>query len=197
MKIFLTTPRLILREFSETDINNLFELDSDIEVIRFTNLGVIKGGNPINTDYESIHKTLVKFLHSYQKSKYGYWAAIEKASNEFIGWFHFRSATDNLFYFNLGLYDPSDIELGYRLRKAAWGKGYATEGSKALIFKGFTEFDTQKVVSMALATHAASIRVMEKAGLKFVGKYLHPEINQEVIKYALHKDEFDLANQVN
>ena len=51
MKVFLVTERLILRQFTESDADNLFELDSNIEVIRFANLGVIKGGNPIDTDY--------------------------------------------------------------------------------------------------------------------------------------------------
>ena len=54
-------------------------------------------------------------------------------------------------------------ELGYRLRKSAWGKGYATEGSRALIRKGFTEYGVQRVVAAAMAVNQASRRVMGKA----------------------------------
>ncbi len=192
MKVFLETERLRLRQFTEDDADNLFELDSDIEVIRFANIGVIKGGKPLDTDYETIqNRTLPRFLQYYQKyDGYGFWAAIEKSWNQFIGWFHFRPALDSQLNLNSGLYEASDIELGYRLRKAAWGKGYATEGSRALILKGFSELGTQRVVSSALATNAASIRVMEKAGLKFERKYLLQEIDREVVKYALNKDEF-------
>lgn len=193
---FLETPRLILRFFNKNDDLNLYELDSDVEVIRFTNLGLIKGGSPLNTDYENIKNvTLPKFIESYGNHQYGYWAVIEKASDEFIGWFHLRPATENQFYFKLGFYDSSEIELGYRLKKTAWNKGYATEGSQALIKKSFVD-GTQQIVSMALATNLASIRVMEKAGLKFVGKYFHPEIDQDVVKYALNNEDF-ITEMVN
>ncbi len=192
MKVFLETERLTLRQFTKDDADNLFELDSDIEVIRFANIGVIKGGKPLDTDYETIqNRTLPRFLQYYQKyDGYGFWAAIEKSCNQFIGWLHFRPALDSQLNLNSGLYEASDIELGYRLRKAAWGKGYATEGSRVLILKGFSELGTQRVVSSALATNAASIRVMEKAGLKFERKYLLQEIDREVVKYALNKDKF-------
>ena len=69
---------------------------------------------------------------------------------------------------------PGEVELGYRLRKSAWGKGYATEGSRALIRKGFTEFGVQRVVAEAMAVNQASRRVMEKAGLKLVRTFHQP-----------------------
>lgn len=192
MKVFLVTPRLILRQFSENDAENLFELDSDLEVIRFVNLGVIQGVHPIDTDYQTIiNKTLPKFISYYQKYEgYGFWAAIEKLSNKFIGWFQFRPALDSQFNVNSGLYNHNDIELGYRLRRADWGKGYATEASRALILKGFCELGTYRVVSSASSVNQASIRVMEKAGLKFERKFIHPEIEPEVVKYSLDKNEF-------
>jgi RimJ/RimL family protein N-acetyltransferase len=57
------------------------------------------------------------------------------------------------------------IELGYRLRQSAWGKGYATEGSRALMDKGFTEFGVRCVVAETLAGNSGSRRVLEKSGL--------------------------------
>jgi len=196
MKVFLETERLILRQFTEDDADSLFELDSDIEVIRFVNIGVIKGRDPIFTDYETIrNKILPNWLQYYEKYEgYGFWAAIEKSTNNFIGWFHFRPALDSQFNRISGLFNANEIELGYRLRKAAWGKGYATEGSRALILKGFSELGTQRVVCSALAANQASIRVMEKAGLKFERKYIPPEITLEVVIYALSKEEFDLTS---
>jgi RimJ/RimL family protein N-acetyltransferase len=79
--------------------------------------------------------------------------------------FHFRPRQDA---------DPGEVELGYRLRKSAWGKGYATEGSRALICKGFTEFGVQRVVAEAMAVNMASRRVMEKSGLKLVRTFHQP-----------------------
>lgn len=196
MKVFLETARLILRQFIEDDADRLFELDSDPEVIRFANLGIILRGIPTDTDYETIrNQTLPRFLNYYEKYKgYGFWAAIEKSSDRFIGWFHFRPASDSHFHLKSGLYDGSEIELGYRLRKAAWGKGYATEGSRALVLKGFSELGTQRVVASALAANQASIRVMEKAGLKFERKYFHPEIQREIVRYGLIEEEFRSQN---
>ena len=84
---------------------------------------------------------------------------IEKSTADFLGWFHFRP----------GKGAPVDEpDLGYRLRKSAWGKGYATEGSRALIEKGFTELGVRRVVASTMAVNTRSRRVMEKAGLIFV-----------------------------
>ena len=168
MKVFLETERLILRQFTMADAQNVFVLDSDPEVMRFIN-----GGKP--TAYDVIQQqTLPRFLAYYEKYEaYGFWAAIEKSSHAFIGWFHFRPALDH----------ADDIDLGYRLRKIAWGKGYATEGSRALIHKGFTELGVQRVVATALAANKASIRVMEKLGLTFAKRYMYDEV-QEAVKYA-------------
>jgi RimJ/RimL family protein N-acetyltransferase len=184
--IFLETPRLTLRQFTINDAQNLLELDSDIEVIRYVDLGVIKDGKPLEKSYEDYqNKVLPEWLQYYQRYPgYGFWAAIEKSSHEFIGWFHLRPALDRQFNVDSGLFHADEIDLGYRLRRAFWGKGYATEGSRALVTKGFSELGTQCVVSSALAENRASTRVMEKAGLKLELQYIHPEIDREVVKYS-------------
>jgi len=110
---------------------------------------------------------------------YGFWAAMEKTSHAFLGWFHFCPAAD----------DPEEIELGYRLQRLAWGKGYATEGAQALIRKGFLELGVPRVVAMALAANVASIRVMEKAGLTFEKRYWYKG-TLEAVKYALDRDVY-------
>ena len=187
MNILLETERLILRQFTEDDTDNLFELNSDPDVVRFT---------PEQENERSIIPTemLPKMFAYYEKyDGYGVWAAIEKSSQEFIGWFLFR-AVEYASYFDPALADKSDIELGYRLRKASWGKGYATEGSKALISKGFKDLGTQRVVAVALAANVASIRVMEKAGLKLEKRFIYEGIGQEVVIYNLSKNEFKVDN---
>jgi RimJ/RimL family protein N-acetyltransferase len=106
-----------------------------------------------------------------------------------VGWFHFRPAKGA---------PAEEIELGYRLRKSAWGKGYATEGSRALIQKGFAELGVQRVVASTMVVNVASRRVMEKAGLKFVRTFHQPwpdEIEGEEkgdVEYALLKSEWEL-----
>ena len=100
------------------------------------------------------------FLDYYNRfPSFGFWAAIEKSTGEFVGWFHLRPPKRGR---------PDEAELGYRLRRSAWGKGYATEGSRALIRKAFTELDVKRVVAFTMAVNLASRRVMEKAGLVHV-----------------------------
>src|SRR5712692_4165214 len=106
MQVFLETDRLLLRRLTEADVDNLFDLDSDPEVMRFIN-----GGTPTPRDVIE-HDLLPRFLWYYEQSAgYGFWAAIEKATGEFLGWFHFRPPAGA---------GPDVVELGYRLRKAAW-----------------------------------------------------------------------------
>ncbi len=181
MKLFLETERLLLRQFTESDGNHLFELDSDPEVVRFThNADQLPDCDVIQS------QTLPRFLAYYEKYKgYGYWAAIEKTSQVFVGWFFFRPIVEAP-YFNPALASPMDIELGYRLRKAVWGRGYATEVAKALIQKGFCELGTQRVIAPVLAANLASIRVLEKAGLSLQTRFFYEALGQEVIVYTLN-----------
>jgi RimJ/RimL family protein N-acetyltransferase len=142
------------------DADDLVSLDADPDVMRF-----VTGGLPTSRD-EIENEVLPAFLGYYQRYEgFGFWAAVEKTTGEFLGWFHFRPRQDA---------DPGEVELGYRLRKSAWGKGYATEGSRALIGKGFTEFGVQRVVAEAMAVNTASRRVMEKSGLKLVRTFHQP-----------------------
>jgi RimJ/RimL family protein N-acetyltransferase len=151
MQVFLETQRLVLRRFTEADADNLVNLDADPDVMRF-----VTGGVPTSRD-QIENEFLPAFLGYYQRYEgFGFWAAVEKATGEFLGWFHFRPGPDAV---------PGEVDLGYRLRKAAWGKGYATEGSRALIARGFTEFGVQRVVAQTMAVNTASRRVMEKAGI--------------------------------
>jgi RimJ/RimL family protein N-acetyltransferase len=179
MQVFLETDRLVLRRFTMADAASLVSLDADPDVMRF-----VTGGIPTSLE-EIENEFLPAFLGYYQRYEgFGFWAAIEKATGEFLGWFHFRPHADAA---------PGEVELGYRLRKSAWGKGYATEGSRALIRKGFTEFGVRRVVAEAMAVNQASRRVMEKAGLSLVRTFHQPwpyPIDGDefgVVEYALDK----------
>jgi RimJ/RimL family protein N-acetyltransferase len=188
MQVFLETQRLVLRRFSMADADNLVSLDADPDVMRF-----VTGGIPTSRD-KIENETLSAFLGYYERYEgYGFWAVIEKATGEFLGWFHFRPGEGSA---------PGEVALGYRLRKSAWGKGYATEGSRALIGKGFTEFGVQRVVAEAMAVNTASRRVMEKAGLKLVRTFHQPwpyHIDGRefgAVEYALDKADWQRQDQL-
>lgn len=167
MNIFLETSRLILRQLRKDDEDNLVTLDSDPEVIRFINGGIA-------SSREAIANNFLPYAISYydQDENLGFWAIIEKSSQEFIGWVFLRPEVDFKLLQQLNLAEPNAIELGYRLRKQSWGKGYATEVARALVNKSFTELNINKIVAWALAENKASIRVMEKVGLELKQEYV-------------------------
>jgi RimJ/RimL family protein N-acetyltransferase len=154
MQVSLETERLLLRPFTDADAHNLFDLDSDPDVMRYVN-----GGSPTPLDVVQ-NDDLPWFIEYGRRHEgFGFWAAVEKATGEFVGWFLFRPEADG---------SPDEPELGYRLRKSAWGKGYATEGSRALVRMGFTVLGVPRVVASAHADNLASRHVMEKVGLTLV-----------------------------
>jgi RimJ/RimL family protein N-acetyltransferase len=184
--VYLETERLVLRRFTHDDADRLVELDGDPEVMRF-----VTGGLP--TPREEIEdEVLPAFLRYYERDDgYGFWAAIEKPSGAFVGWFHLRPGTDA---------GPGEVELGYRLAKAAWGRGYATEVSRALVRKAFTELGARRVVAYTLVVHIASRRVLEKAGLRYVRTFhaswpYRIEGDEEGdVEYALLRSEWEAAD---
>ena len=169
MQALLETDRLLLRRFTEVDEDALFDLDSDPEVMRF-----LSGGAPTPRDVIR-NDILPRFLRYDERFPgYGVWAAVEKATGEFSGWFSFQPSGEA----------SDEVRLGYRLSRAAWGKGYATEGSKALIRKGFSELDVRRVVATTYEDNVASRRVMEKVGMTLSRTFrLTPEDLKKVDTY--------------
>jgi RimJ/RimL family protein N-acetyltransferase len=149
---FLETDRMFFRQFRDADAQLLFELDSDPEVMRFISKGKPTPLATIQNEY--IPRMLNYYRHNPPR---GFWAAHLRESSSFIGWFHLRP--DKI--------SAAEMELGYRLQRIVWGRGLATEGSKALLSKAFNEWGYEKVCARTLADNVASRRVMEKAGLCF------------------------------
>lgn len=157
MQTYLETQRLALRRFTADDVDNLYRLDGDPEVMRFLNGGVPTPREVIQT------RILPGFIRSYEQFPgFGVWAAIEKTTGDFLGWLSLRPPEGG---------SPDNVTLGYRLRRAAWGKGYATEGARALIRKGFTELGVRRVYATTYEYNLASRRVMEKAGMTLVRRF--------------------------
>jgi len=153
MDVFLQTSRLRLRRFTTVDADNLVALDGDPEVMRY-----LTNGKP--TTREAIeNQVLPSILRCYEQSDAGRWAAEDLASGEFLGWLSLQPPTDG---------STTELDLGYRLLRSAWGRGYATEGARALIRKAFTSLGTQRVLAQTMAVNTRSRRVMEKAGLRYL-----------------------------
>jgi RimJ/RimL family protein N-acetyltransferase len=183
MQVFLETDRMVLRRFTEADVDNLVGLDSDPGVMRYIN-----GGKPTPRD-EIENDILPAFLSYYDRfAGYGFWAAVERSTGEFLGWFHLRPPKGG---------DPDEPELGYRLRASAWGQGYGTEGSRALVRKAFAELGARRVFASTMTVNVASRRVMEKAGLKYVRTF-HMEWPERIegdelgdVEYVLDRADWE------
>jgi RimJ/RimL family protein N-acetyltransferase len=183
MRILLETERLVLRRFTMADVDHLVELDGDPEVMRFltggrpTARGVIEG------------EVLPRFLDYYARSDgLGFWAGEDRVTGEFIGWFELRPTDD---------VRPHEVELGYRLVRSVWGRGYATEGSRALVDKAFADLGVERVVATTMTVNLGSRRVMEKVGLTLVRTF-HESWPDPIdgaehgdVEYALSKAEWE------
>jgi RimJ/RimL family protein N-acetyltransferase len=179
---------MYFRKFQETDAPLLFELDGDPEVMRF----ITKG---LPTPLAKIQNEIIpKFLNYYRQSPpQGFWAAHLRENGEFIGWFHLRPG-------RLPVPDTRVCtELGYRLKRKVWGRGLATEGSRALLAKAFSEWGYATVCAHTMVGNLVSRRVMEKAGLKFEKEFqyerdvLHGWLETDerrAVKYSITREEY-------
>lgn len=183
----LETDRLLLRPFTGDDVDHLVNLDRDPAVMRFIN-----GGRPTPRQ-EVVEQVLPRFLwYQEQPHGYGFWAVEERISGDFIGWFHLRPDPDTG--------DPVEPELGYRLMRHAWGKGYATEGSRALIARAFEELGARRLWATAMVLNVGSWRVMEKAGMHrvrtFRGEWPEriPGDEHGDVEYAITREEWEATD---
>jgi RimJ/RimL family protein N-acetyltransferase len=180
--VFLETERLVLRHFTAGDAGHLYDLNDDPDVMWF-----LTGGEP--TPRERIENHIIpRVLGFHARSGWqGYWAAEVKPEREFIGWFHLLPDEDG------------SVDLGYRLRKAAWNKGYATEASRALIRKCFTELGVDRMTAHTMTVNHASRRVMEKCGLALFDTHPSPGLpdipgaEQGEVVYALTREQWEEA----
>lgn len=182
MNVFLETDRLVLREFRDDDVDHLVALDADPEVLRWT-----PDASPSREEVERDH--LPHFRRYYVETPgFGFWAVEERATGEFLGWFHLRPRDGH---------GPDEPELGYRLRTSASGKGYATEGGRALIDEAFTHHPVRRVLAETSAIHHASRRVMEKCGLRLVREFdagyppMSPEDVLGDVEYAIDRAKWE------
>jgi len=171
------TARLRLRPLAAADADRLAELDADPEVRRYVHLGA----PPTRAELEAaLPCMLARFGEPPVEP--AFWAAEERSTGAFVGWFHLRPAAE-----------PGVLELGYRLRRDRWGRGYGSEGARALVERAFRHLGADRVEAVALAENAASIRVMEKAGLRLREQFLYAG-ERPAVRYAVERGEHEGAD---
>ncbi|PKL80142.1 MAG: N-acetyltransferase [Ignavibacteriae bacterium HGW-Ignavibacteriae-4] len=147
MKTILQTPRLMLREFTLSDAEEIYELNSDEEVLRYT--GDVAFGSVENA------REFLSNYNDYKKNGYGRWAVIEKESNTFLGWC------------GLKYHDEGFTDIGFRFHRKYWRNGYATESANSVLKYGFNTLGLTEIIGRASQDNIASITVLEKTGMKF------------------------------
>jgi RimJ/RimL family protein N-acetyltransferase len=99
---------------------------------------------------------------------FGLWAAMEKASGHMLG---FIGLCHPLWHPELS----GEVEVGWRLRRAVWGRGLATEGGRAALRAGFDELGLEEVISVVDPDNAASVAVTRKLGMTLRDSGAHPQ----------------------
>ena len=141
----ITTSRLLLRPATGADRLDLHRLEQDPEVMRYLN-----GGRP--TPLEPAPDTDAGFLMP-RGQQVGLWVVIEPQTGRFLGWVSLRVQGE------VG-------DLGYRFRREAWGRGYATEAAAAVLDDAFERLGLARVAAQTMTVNRASRRVMDRLGMR-------------------------------
>ena len=155
----IETERLILRHLQLTDIDGMFELDSDPLVHRYL-------GNKPNSNREQSLNDIAFNILQHKERGIARWAAIEKTSGNFIGWSGLRLNNDLTYNNKTNFYD-----IGYRFIPRYWGNGYATESAIVALDYFFNTLKKEVIYGIAETQNIASNRVLRKIGLQFVNDF--------------------------
>lgn len=166
----IETARLLLRPWHADDLGAYLRLFADPQVVRF-----ISDGRPLPA--ERVVGFSTHFLQQWRRRGFGPFAAIDKASGQWIG--------------EIGLNHldewpgPHKVEVGFELLPSHWGRGLATEGALACVRFGFEVQRLERIISVTNPANLASRRVMEKAGLTYQG--LVPYRGHQTAWYAIDR----------
>ncbi len=152
MHFIFQTPRLILRQITIDDAPLILALNSDPEIVKYVHEPTLK-------TVEQAQEIITGIILPQYKNNLGRWAIIIKDSNDFIGWCGLKYRPEK-----------DEIDLGYRLMQKAWGKGFASEAAAKTLEYGFNSLNLQLITGRAHMENTASIKVLEKIGMDFIGE---------------------------
>ncbi len=137
-----------MRKLAPEDALDFFKLNIDEEVLRYT------GDQP----FESLAaaKDFLNNYDQYERFGVGRLAVIDQSTKQFMGWCGLRYSLEK-----------NEYDIGFRFFKKYWNQGFATETAKKCIDFGFSELNIDRVVGRAMNQNLASIKVLEKIGMKF------------------------------
>jgi len=145
----LRTERLWLRPCAPADVPALEALWNEPGVYRY----LFDGEPPTRALVEEV---VASSLASFEASAHGLWCVLRSAGGPLVGCCGYRH-----------FHEPPVLELMYSVASACWGQGYATEAARALAEYGFRELGMTRVLASTDGPNAASVRVMERLGMRF------------------------------
>ena len=157
----LCTERLTLVPLAEDHVDLEVDLDSDPEVMRY-----ISGHSSTRAETEGAHRRRIAAAHI--TPGLGFWAGF--AQDGFVGWWILQPPN--------GPDQPKvagEADLGYRLVRRHWRRGYASEGARELIRYGFAELGLERIFAQTMAVNGPSRATMKAAGLTFVRAFTSGE----------------------
>ena len=149
MPLPLATERLCLRPATRDDLDVWLAISRDAEQAWW--------GEPRST-VDDARANLQKHVTNQERDGFSLWPVELRTTGEVIGLTGLQH-----------LAEGPEIEVGYRFLRDHWGNGYATEAATAAIRFGFDELELDRIVAVTMPTNQASLRVMEKCGLAYVG----------------------------
>jgi RimJ/RimL family protein N-acetyltransferase len=162
----LQTPRLLLRPWRQADREDFASMNADPEVMRF-----VGDGRPL--DRVESDRLLDRIECHWGEHRFGLWAVQPREGEELLGF--------------CGLAIPSflpevlpAVEVGWRLRRDAWGQGYATEAAERSVQWGFEELGLERVIAIVDPRNVASLRVAEKLRMRRGRDRLHPRTGERL-----------------
>ncbi|KAB2699608.1 GNAT family N-acetyltransferase [Ochrobactrum sp. Kaboul] len=164
--IILETPRLVIRNWEDRDRDLFHTINSDEEVMHFF---------PFRRNRQESDEFFDRLRTMIAETGLGFYALEEKASGECIGF-------AGLLRTNLEPHLPDGtVEIGWRLARPFWGKGFVTEAGKALLAYGFGPLGLSEVVSFAVEANDRSTSVMRRIGMvrDASSDFDHPRVPDE------------------
>lgn len=160
----IETHRMWLRPLAEADLDDLAEIYSDPDVMRYRLIS-----QPASR--KQTQESLESYLAHWEQHGFGRWATIYKANQQLIGHCGLE------YLASLG-----SVEVNYLLAREYWGQGLATECAIALLSYGFETLQLEQLVALAKPENLASRRVMEKIGMQ-----LEKNIQLYGVEWVLYK----------
>ena len=156
----IETSRLLMRRWQDSDREPFADLNGDPETMRYF---------PATLDRVASDALIDRIESGFDQRGYGLWALEVAATGEFIGFTGLNPMPD-------GVPGAGGVEVGWRLARAAWHHGYATEAARAALGVAFDGVGLAEIWSMTAVLNEPSQAVMRRIGLIEVARFEHPRI---------------------